>query len=73
MNKILGQSQMKIRKMSIKNNSTGVGSSTTDKRLIKNVVNNLASALQDLTTEFRKNQNLYLKSNFLHSDPLLTK
>ena len=61
-NKILGQSQMKLRKMSIKNNSTGVSSSTTDKRLIKNVVNNLASSLQNLTTEFRKNQNLYLKS-----------
>lgn len=58
---ILGQSQMKVRKMSIRSNSAGMNSSGADKRLIKNVVSNLATALQDLTTDFRKNQNLYLK------------
>jgi syntaxin 16 len=34
----------------------------SDRRLMKNIVANLASSLQDLTTNFRKNQNLYLKS-----------
>lgn len=61
--KILGQSQMKVRKMSIRSNSAGIHSSGADKRLIKNVVSNLATALQDLTTDFRKNQNVYLKSS----------
>jgi hypothetical protein len=31
------------------------------------VVKNLASSLQELTTDFRKNQNLYLKSNLLNN------
>lgn len=50
---------MNIRKLSIKANST---KSASDKRLMKNVVTNLATSLQDLTMNFRKNQNLYLKS-----------
>lgn len=62
---ILGQNQMKIRKMSIRNTNSGSNSSYTDKCLIKNVVSNLATSLQDLTTFFRKNQNLYLKK--IHS------
>jgi hypothetical protein len=41
-------------------NSTRV--SATDQRLMRNVVNSLAASLQDLLNEFRKNQNLYLKS-----------
>lgn len=56
---ILGQSQMKVRKISIR--VGGVHSSRSDQRLIRNVVSNLASSLQNLTTDFRKNQNLYLK------------
>jgi hypothetical protein len=39
--------------------------SATDQRLMKNVVNSLASSLQDLLNDFRKNQNTYLKSNFI--------
>ena len=35
---------------------------STDLRLTKSVVSNLAASLQELTTDFRKNQNLYLKS-----------
>lgn len=56
---ILGQAQMKVRKISIKSNSIQTGH--TDQRLIRNVVKNLASLLQELTSSFRKNQSLYLK------------
>ena len=53
---------MKVRKISIKSNSSKYRASSTDQRLIKSVVNNLATNLQELTTSFRKSQNLYLKS-----------
>ncbi len=56
---MLGQSQMKLRKISIQSSRN---ESITDKQLVKNVVNNIASSLQNLTTDFKKNQNLYLKS-----------
>lgn len=56
------QCQSKIRKLSFKSNAEGLRSAMTDKRLMKNVVGNLAQQLQDLTTNFRKNQNAYLKS-----------
>lgn len=58
---MVGQCQSRIRRLSILVNN--FNASQTDKRLIKNVVNNLASQLQELTTNFRKNQNGYLKSN----------
>lgn len=58
---VLGQCQMRVRKISIRSNNSGKCISSSDKRLLKNVVNNLATGLQDLTSEFRKNQNLYLK------------
>lgn len=58
---VLGQCQMKVRKISIRSNNVGMRHSTTDKRLIQNVVSNLATSLQDLTIDFRKSQNLYLK------------
>lgn len=51
---------MKVKKLSLK--AYANSSSNTDQRLLKNVVNNLALSLQDLTTNFRKNQNIYLKS-----------
>ena len=54
-----GHCQSKIGKLSSKLNS--YNPTMTDKRLIKNVVSNLASQLQELTTNFRKNQNAYLK------------
>ncbi len=53
---------MKIRKISIRSTSNGSNVTKSDKYLIKNVVNNLATSLQELTTYFRKNQNDYLKS-----------
>jgi len=53
---------MKIRKISKRSSASGSNVTISDKFLIKNVVNNLATSLQDLTTYFRKNQNLYLKS-----------
>ena len=62
--KILSQSQNKVRKISIKSNMSSLRVSATDQRLMKNVVNSLASSLQDLLNDFRKNQNTYLKSNF---------
>jgi syntaxin 16 len=74
---VLGQCQMRVKKFSNKSNMGKINSST-DKRLLKNVVNNLATALQDLTSDFRKNQNLYLKSNVIkfnnssHIEPFLS-
>jgi len=62
--KILNQSQLKLRKLSTRSNVLKSGSA--DQRLMKNVVNNLANLLQDLTTNFRKSQNVYLKSTFFH-------
>jgi len=53
---------MKIRKISKRSTTSGSNVTISDKFLIKNVVNNLATSLQDLTIYFRKNQNLYLKS-----------
>jgi syntaxin 16 len=59
------QSQLKIRRLSSRVNTGQC--SQSDKRLIKNVVNNLALQLQELTQNFRKNQNAYLKSKiFFH-------
>lgn len=57
---VLGQNQMKVRKISIRSKSVEFTTST-EKRLIKNVISNLATALQDLTTSFRTSQNKYLK------------
>lgn len=57
---ILNQVHLKIRKISIKNNSSS-NQSFTDQRLVTNVVKNLASTLQEMTTNFKKNQNIYLK------------
>ena len=54
-----GNCQSMIRQISNKLNSK---STSTDKRLIRNVVSNLATQLQELTTNFKTNQNIYLKS-----------
>lgn len=61
---MVSQCQSKIRKLSQRSNNEGFKSGGhTDKRLMRNVVGNLAQQLQDLTTNFRKNQNAYLKSS----------
>jgi syntaxin 16 len=52
---------MKVRKLSIKSNTRSYGSTEGEQRLIRNVVSNLALSLQQMTTEFRTNQNIYLK------------
>lgn len=66
---MISQCQSKIRKLSVQSNVAGQqgfnnnrAAVQTDRRLMKNVVSNLAQQLQELTTSFRKNQNVYLKS-----------
>lgn len=53
--------QGKIRKLSIRANSFS-SRSYTDERLMNNIVKSLASQLQEITSNYRTNQNLYLKS-----------
>jgi hypothetical protein len=58
---MVSQCQSKIRRLAIASGSKPTAVQT-DKRLMKNVVSNLAQQLQELTTNFRKGQNAYLKS-----------
>ncbi|CAF0790662.1 unnamed protein product [Brachionus calyciflorus] len=57
---IMNNCQGKIRKLSIRANSFG-SKSFTDQQLMRNIVKSLASQLQDITTNYRSNQNSYLK------------
>ena len=61
----LAQCQLKIQKLSIKTKSSRSFSKAADMRLTRSVVSSLASSLQDMTTEFRTNQNAYLRSSHL--------
>ena len=55
---MLSHSQICVKQISNRRNRVN----PPEQRLIANVVNNLATQLQDLTINFRKSQSLYLKS-----------
>jgi hypothetical protein len=66
--KILNLCQIGIKKISNLKNKTKYNKVESEKRLITNVVNSLASALQSLTISFRKAQNVYLESMKIMND-----
>jgi syntaxin 16 len=41
------------------------GASKQEQRILKNVISSLAVSLQDLSTNFRKSQSSYLKSEYI--------